>query len=197
MKSFFPKYAVILLAVFFTGCAGTDFIRVTDDALVMGQTTYEQVSAKLGQPYQEGTVTKNEHQLKTASYAYANTGGEPDDVDVVPARSQGFYFMNNKLVGYEFTSSWKVDSTNFDTTKIAQIKRGETSRDEVIRLLGKPGGKYVYPVITNRDEDAFNYLHNQTRGSAFNLKFYQKQLVITFNKQGIVTNVDFTESGTK
>lgn len=197
MKSLIVKCAVISLGFILTGCAGTNFVRVSDDALVLGQTTSEQITARLGAPYREGTVTKNEQLIKTASYAYANTGGEASAEGVVAARSQGFYFFNNKVVGYEFTSSWKEDSTNFDSDKVSQIKKGESTRSDVVRLLGNPGGKYIYPVIPNSGEEAVNYLYNQTKGSAFNLKFYQKSLIVTFNKQGIVSNVEFTESGQK
>lgn len=153
--------------------------------------------ARLGSPYREGVVTKNEQQIKTASYAYASAGGEGAAEGVTPARGQGFYYSNNKLVGYDFSSSWKEDNTNFDGGKVAQIKKGESTRADVLRLFGRPGGKYIYPMIPNKDEDAVNYLYNHVTGTAFNLKFYQKQLVVTFNKQGIVTSVDFTESGQK
>jgi outer membrane protein assembly factor BamE (lipoprotein component of BamABCDE complex) len=197
MKSSIVKLAAVVVSALLAGCAGTNFVRVTDDALVLGQTTSEQVSARLGSPYREGVVTKNDQQIKTASYAYASTGGTAAAEGVTPARSQGFYFFENKLVGYEFTSSWKEDSSNFDSDKISQIKKGESTRSDVVRLLGNPGGRYIYPVIPNKDESAINYLYNQTKGSAFNLKFYQKVLIVTFNKQGVVTNVEYTESGQK
>lgn len=197
MKLSVVKSVVLSLGVLLTGCAGTNFVRVTDEALVLGQTTPEQVTARLGSPFQEGVVTKNNQQIKTASYAYASSGGEGAAEGVTPARSQGFYYFSNKLVGHEFTSSWKEDSTNFDSGKVSQIKKGESTRSDVVRILGNPGGKYIYPVIPNNDEDAVNYLYNQTKGTAFNLKFYQKLLVVTFNKQGIVTNVELTESGQK
>lgn len=197
MKSSIVKCAVISLGILLTGCAGTNFVRVADDAIVLGQTTSEQITARLGSPYREGTVTKNDQQIKTSSYAYASTGGAAAAEGVTAARSQGFYFFNNKVVGYEFTSSWKEDSTNFDSGKVSQIKKGESTRSDVVRLLGNPGGKYIYPVIPNKGEDAVNYLYNQTTGSAFNLKFYRKQLIVTFNNQGVVTNIEFTESGQK
>lgn len=189
------KSAVISLGVLLAGCAGTNFVRVPDDAMILGQTSSEQVTARLGAPYQEGVVTKNNQQVKTASYAYASASGEAAAEGVTPARSQGFYFFENKLVGYEFTSSWKEDSTNFDSKKVSQIKKGQSTRSDVVRLLGNPGGRYIYPVIPSNNEEAVSYLYSQTKGSAFNLKFYQKLLVVTFNKQGVVTNVELTESG--
>ena len=172
-------------------------MRVTDDTLVLGQTTYEEVRARLGVPYQEGVIIKNNQQIKVISYAYASTGGEGDAEGVIAARSQGFCFFNNELVGYEFVSSWKADSTKFESDKVSQIKKGESTRSDVVGLLGNPGGKYIYPMIPSDDEDAVNYFYSQTKGSAFNLKFYQKQLVVTFNKEGIVTNIEYSESGQK
>lgn len=197
MGSSMVRAALIFLAVLLTGCAGTNFVRVADDALVLGQTTSEQIAARLGSPYREGTMTKNGQQIKTASYAYASTGGSAAAAGVIPARSQGFYFFNNKLVGYDFTSSWKEDSTDFDSGKVSQIKKGESTRSDVVRLLGNPGGKSIFPVIANAGEEAATYQYTQTKGSAFNLKIYQKQLIVTFNQQGIVTNIEFTESGEK
>ena len=197
MKSPIVNCAVISLGILLTGCAGTNFVRVADDAIVLGQTTSEQITARLGTPYREGTVTKNEQQIKTSSYAYASATGEAAAKGVTAARSQGFYFFNNKVVGYEFSSSWKEDSTNFDSGKVAQIKKGKSTRGDVMRLLGNSGGKYIYPVIPNSGEDAVNYFYSQTKGSAFNIKLYQQLLVVTFNKQGIVTNVEFTELGQK
>ena len=191
------RFVVVSFVLLSSGCAGTNFIRATDDSLVLGQTTQEQIKARLGSPFQEGVVTKNEQQLKTSNYAYANAGGGADADGVIPARSQGFYFFNDKLVGYEFTSSYKEDSTNFDSGLISQIKKGTSTRSDVVRLLGNPGGKYIYPVIDNNNEQGVNYMYTQTRGSAFSLKFYQKILVITFDKDDVVTKVDYTESGQK
>jgi outer membrane protein assembly factor BamE (lipoprotein component of BamABCDE complex) len=197
MKSSAVMSAVLGLMLLLSGCAGTNFTRVADDTLVLGQTTSEQITARLGSPYREGVLTKNNEQLKTAVYAYAATTGEGAADGVTPARSQGFYFFENRLVGYEFSSSWKEDSTNFDATKVAQIKKGESTRADVVRPLGNPGGKGIYPLIPGKDENAVNYLYTQVTGSAFNMKVYQKQLVVTFDKQGVVTNVEFTESGQK
>jgi len=197
MKLSSVKFTVVFFVLQLAGCAGTNFMRVTDEALILGKTTKEQIEARLGAPYQQGVITKNEQQMKTASYAYASSGGGAVAEGVIPARSQGFYFFNNKLVGYEFTSSWKSDSSNFNNEKIAQIRKGASTHKDVLRLLGKPGGKYIYPLIEHKDREAINYLYSQTKGGAFNLKFYKKQLVVVFNKQGIVTDVEYTEAGEK
>lgn len=193
MKSVAMNIA-ICLGLVLTGCAGTNFVRVGDDALILGQTTDQEILGQLGPPYRQGAINKNGRQLKTVTYSYSSAAGKPAAAGVVPARSQGFYFFNSKLVGYEFTSSWEEDSTNFNSGKISQIKRGKSTRDDVVRLLGNPGGKYIYPIVSNSDQEAVNYLYNQVTGNAFNMKIYNKLLVVTFDKQKVVVDIDYSES---
>lgn len=195
MRSFAMKFMLAAAVAVLAGCAGTDFVRVADDALVLGRTTEAEIKARLGAPYREGTVTKNERQIRTAAYAYASTGAEGAADGVVAARSQVFFFFNDRLVGHEFTSSWKVDSTNFDGAKAAQIQKGRSTLADVTRLFGQPGGRYLFPMVPGESENAVNYVYSQTTGNAFTLRFAQKHLVVTFNRQGVVTNVEFTESG--
>ena len=127
MKSTITKIAALCLStLLFTGCAGTagtNFTQVAgEDNLALGRSTPEQVTANLGKPMREGTITKNGQIIKTSNYAYANTHGDAVAEGVIPTRSQAFYFANDKLVGYDYTSSWKSDSTNFNTANVTQIK---------------------------------------------------------------------------
>ena len=207
MYSTIAKIAAVCLGtILFTGCAGTsgtNFTQVaSEDSLALGRSTPEQITGNLGKPMYEGTITKNGQIINTFSYAYANTSGEAVSTGAIPVRSQGFYFASGKLVGYEYTSSWKEDSTDFNTANVAQIKKGASSRNDVVRLIGKPTGKYAYPMIADNDgNEAVVYVYTQTSGSAgsltraSSLKTYQKKLVVTLNKQGIVTDVDLVESG--
>ena len=195
MRSMAVKFAVALAALVLAGCAGTEFVRVADEALALGRTTEGEIRARMGAPYREGVATLNGRQVRSLSYAYAHTGAEGAADGVIAARSQGFYFFNDRLVGYEFISSWKEDSTNFDGAKVAQIRKGQSTLGDVTRLLGRPGGRYIYPMVKGEGEEAVNYLYSQTTGSAFNLKFASKKLVVTHNRQGVVTEVEYTESG--
>lgn len=189
--------SAVVGAVFLTGCAGTSFVKTSDEQLVLGKTSESEIRQKMGTPYREGVVTKNEKQLKTLTYAYASAGGETSAPSVTAAKSQGFYIFQDKLAGYEFVSSWKEDSTDFDETRLSQIKKGVTTRSDVIKIMGPSDGKYIYPLIPNADDEALVYAYNQVKGTAFNLKFYNKILIVSFDKQGIVTNVEYTSSGEK
>ena len=198
--SIISNIVVVVIAMFMVGCAGTagtEFKKLETNQLVYGLDTPESIKQKLGEPYQEGAVTKNDRQFKTMSYAYSSTGGDAAYKDVIAGRSQGFYFNNNKLVGHEFTSTWAVDSTDFDESKVGEIKKGTTTIQQVIKLLGKPSGEYVYPLAKNETEKAKVYLYQQTKGSVFNLKFYQEMLIVSYDENGIVTDVEFIASGDK
>jgi len=200
MKSSIKNILIISLSIFLVSCASISYVRIPDEAMTLGLTTSEQITARLGPPGRAGYVIKNGQQMESLIYFFGTSGegsGNPEAAGA--SRSQAFYFFNKKLVGYEFASSWKKDSTNFDSRKVAKIKKGESTKDDVVRLFGKPGGKYIYPIIPNKDEEAVNYFYNIMNiieeSGFFEFKPYRKLLVITFNKEGIVTNVEYDESG--
>jgi len=185
--------ASILLLVA-TGCAGKDFVRPQPESLTLGKTTETEIRQRLGSPYREGTQVKNGETMKTLSYAYA-TGASSLAGGVTPARGQGFYFWDGVLVGHDFTSSFDQDRTDFDVSKVRQIKKGETTEAGVVTLLGRPQGMYSHPLIPDKGDRAIVYLYHQTKGSAFNLKFYQQLLVVTFDSTGLVKDSQFTSAG--
>jgi hypothetical protein len=180
-----------------SGCAGRDFVRPAPETFRNGQTSYSEIMAKFGPPFREGTVIKNDKTVKTLGYAYASVGGRPHREGVTPARAMGFYFSDDVLVGHEFLSSWAEDHSDFDEGKVKDIVKGKTTRAEVIALLGKPAGYYIYPMIKASPGDAAAYVYSETRGSAFNLRFYRKLLLVTLDATGVVSDVEFTASGMK
>lgn len=189
--------SAILLATIITlsGCAGSDFVRPAEGELTLGKSTVADVVKKMGNPYQTGEELKNEQRLKVYKYAYAIAGGESAYPDVTPTRAMVFTFFNDKLAGQEFSSSFKSDSTDFDSEKISSIVKGKTTWQEIISWLGRPSGEAIYPVIKNTNDRAYLYVYNQAKGSAFNLKFFSKILVVSFDEKGVVTDVEYTASG--
>jgi len=183
---------VLVLAA--TGCAGRDFTRPQPESLSLGKTTEAEVRQRFGDPYRGGTTIKNGETMKTLSYAYA-TGASSLAGGVTPSRGQGFYFWNGVLVGHDFTSSFDQDRTDFDASKVQQIKKGETTEAGVVGLFGRPQGAYTYPLIPDKGDRAIVYLYHQTKGSAFNLKFYQQLLVVTLDGNGLVKDSQFTSAG--
>jgi hypothetical protein len=186
--------ALALVLVAFGGCAGRDFTRPPADTLTLGKTTEQEIRQRFGDPHRQGTVVRNGETMKSLSYGYAS-GAASLAGGVTPSRGMGFYFWNDTLVGHEFTSSFDTDTTDFDATKVQQIRKAETAESDVTVLLGSPHGAYIYPMIPDKAARGLVYLYAQTRGSAFSLKFYRQLLVVTIGPTGVVSEVQFASSG--
>jgi outer membrane protein assembly factor BamE (lipoprotein component of BamABCDE complex) len=185
--------AVLALA----GCAGTNFIRPEPSSFVLGKTAQQDILQRMGQPYQTGTMEKNGKILQVASYAFAHAGREALYEGVTPGRAQGFYFLDGILVGAEFSSSFKSDGTDFDETKLAQLEKGKSTQADVIRLFGPAGGNYIAPLTTDSADGALVYVYSQTKGSAFSLHFYHKTLIVSYDKSGVIVDIQYTAQGNK
>jgi outer membrane protein assembly factor BamE (lipoprotein component of BamABCDE complex) len=180
------------------GCAGTNFVRPDAAELRVGQSSYAQVIARMGQPRSTGQVLKNGETLKTITYAYAATGGEPLEAGVIPARAMSFFFRADTLVGQEFVSSFKADNTNFDESKVSKIEKGKSTRADVLALMGKPSGTYAKPMVKEPAGEAIGYNYVATSGSAFTgLKSFRKSLHVSFDANDIVSDVEFSSSGNR
>jgi len=188
-------YIAFAFAWALCSCAGTDFVRPDPGSLRNGETTYAQTIQRLGKPFREGTIVKNDQTIKTLSYAYASVGGKPLHDGAIAARALGLYFYNDVLVGHEFVSSWSDDNTDFDESKVGQIAKGKTTRSELVQLLGKQSGYFINPMIKSKEGDATVYVFSEVQGGVFNRKVFRKVLVVTFDSNGVVSDVEFSSSG--
>lgn len=178
-----------------SGCAGTNFVRPDDAALQDNKTTLSEARTKFGTPFRESKVTKNDEDVTMLSYAYASTGGTPLETGVIPARSLELAFWKDILVSNVYNSSFKEDASTFDAAKRSAIVKGKTTRDEVVQLLGRPSGYAVYPIIKDKTGQALVYSYHTTSGSAFSLKISRRDLIVTVDPNGIVSDVDYESSG--
>ena len=196
--------SVVRISIFLTltallaGCAGRDFVRPASETFKLGQTTYAQVLQQMGEPLQTGEVLKNEKNVKSATYSYASTGGEPLEDEVIPARALVYYFHNDVLVGQSFLSSFKSDNSNFDEKKLPELSKGKTTRADVVQLFGRPTATFIYPMVKKTSGEALGYTYQTTRGGVFSgFRFFTKSLRISFDEKGTVSDVDYTASGNK
>ena len=189
---------IVAAGILLSACAGTAFERPADDKFVLGKSTPADVQATMGEPRQTGEVTKNNMQLKSLNYAYASKmDGDAAYPDVTPSRGMTFFFYKDALVAQQFVSSFKDSSTDFDGSKVPSIVKGTSTRSDVVNLFGKPTGQAIYPFIAGTDDTAYIYSYGQVKGGVFNMKFHQQALVVSFDKNGVVTNVEYTSVGEK
>jgi hypothetical protein len=193
LRSLVSAASIAVLA----GCAGTDFKQPDSQALQVGKSTFSQVTQVMGLPPQTGESLRNGEKLKVSRYVYAEGAGTGKYPGVVPARAMVFLTFNDLLVADEFVSSFPADATDFDESKISSIVKGKTTKSEVLSLLGKPNGSGIYPFIKTRGETAFIYSYGHAKGSAFNMKFYNKNLIVSFNPTDVVSDVEYTSNGEK
>lgn len=187
---------ILWLCLIVAACAGTAFVRQPDASLALGRTTVQEIDQRLGAPFESGAMTRNGKQIVARSYAFGSPSGLGAVApDVRPARIQAFYFFEDRLVGYEFVSSWQEDHTDFDTANISKIKKGASTRADVAKLMGPPQGKWAYPLLPGSEDQADVFVYSQNAGWAFAPRRYLKRLVVTCDRRGVVTDVAYTESG--
>ena len=190
MKSVKIGTTFVVVMLLAACAAGVNFVKPTDDKLALGSTTKNQILILMGEPNGKGQKVSNGENLEIINYAYAKVGDEAVFEGVTPARSIGFLFHNNVLVGKEFTSSFKSDNSYFDPQKAKSVKQGMKG-SEVVALLGKPGGEYRYPVISNKSGKALVYTFTQTKG----FKSQQNVLVVELDANDVVQKSEFNQVG--
>jgi hypothetical protein len=102
---------LILIVILLAACAGRNFVRPSKDIIQLGKTTEQQVVAELGNPYSSKRYEAN------GNWVYL-VYGIVSDFGVKHAK---FYFKDDLLIGYEFSSSFPEDSTDFDLTNADKI----------------------------------------------------------------------------
>lgn len=197
MKNTFRLIIAALATSLLVGCAGTNFKRPDPGVLEVGKSTVAQVNQVMGPAPQTGELMKNGEKLKSLRYVYAEGAGAGKYPGVVPARAMVYLTHNDLLVAEEFVSSFPNDATDFDDSKVSAIVKGKTTRSEVASLLGAPNGKGVYPFVKTKGDAAVMYSYAHAKGNAFNMKFYNKALVVSFDANGIVTDVEYSSNGEK
>jgi outer membrane protein assembly factor BamE (lipoprotein component of BamABCDE complex) len=201
---------VMLLVLGCSACVhaqGPQFAKPDPTKIVVGQTTREQVIAIYGEPTQqkssiitEGAVS-NGSQSKTvfdavsvpgnhALISYLRVESKPPIAGAsLLTRSVGFTFWNDRLVDEEFQSSFAEDASVFDETKMSAMRKGQTTRAELISALGEPSGTAIYPVVGVPDYQrlAYQYLRYDlsTRKSSV------KRLEILFDRSDRLVDYRF------
>lgn len=195
-----PKVGVfsLLLAAsaLLSACAvGTDFVRPSADTIELGKTTYKQVEERFGKPKDETRIQHNRELLRAVSYSYANDFDRPKMPNTMAMRQLIFLFSGDIVVMESFNSSFATDSTDFDQHKVGDIVKGKTRCDEVERLLGRPSGRAIFPIVDKHGESAISYEFSYVKRPLLQFKTYKKGLQIICDSAGVVSDVSYTEAG--
>jgi hypothetical protein len=188
---------LLLVMMLFAGCAsGVDFKRPDAANLNLGLTSEKEIRDRYGDPRGETTLLKNEKTIKVLSYAHAEAAPY---VEKIPVRAMTYSFHEGRLVGFDYSSSFSSDKTDFDDGLVTQIVQGETTKDQVVALLGKPTGMLIQPMVKEPGQQAYVYSYSRTDKDPFATHFRRttKTLVVTFDGKGIVVEKNLSTGGTK
>lgn len=160
MFSRFLVLSVVAVSLALGGCVSTrsQVQRVPDQDLILGRTTKEEIVARMGTPGRESVRMENDKEIQVLAYVYATMYTNDAQITGTPAaRSQSFSFHEDVLVGHQFMSSFKSASTDFDDTVVESFKEGETTRADVIAALGRPTGRWIYPMVDEPGDEGIGY----------------------------------------
>jgi hypothetical protein len=196
---FRPQWLALALAGFvLLGCAtGRDFTRPPDSQFALGKTRKAEIIAKMGAPESEksnhqalkdveGLRSKGmaaEGEYATIDYRFSDPAGQGID-GVKPMRAAYFYFWNDVLIRYSFTSSFKRDSTAFPESPVAAIIRDHTTEREVREMFGRPSGRAMYPATARADLHALEYRIFEWKAAEG--VYSNRRLNVMIDRQGIV-----------
>lgn len=182
-----------LLVIALVGCAGRDFVRPSPELLQLGETNFAQVIDKMGAPDSKVDLQIDGDQILKIGYGYASWGGGANVAGAIPFRDQEFLFHEKVLVGHRFVSSFQSDSTDFDENKVDQLKKGVTTRKEVVELFGKPTTRRIAPITEDGSVETIGYAYGVVQSTS---RQSWKELIIEIDKSGIVTDISFSSQGT-
>jgi hypothetical protein len=213
------RIGLLAFALALAGCAhGQNFTKPDPGSLPLLQTSRAQVEALYGRPNRQSagiigaSVRRPEKPSgldsvisdgpfsadrsiadgSYASYLYLHSdntrafwfGGPPQ------VKAIGFDFWNDKLVAYNFVSDFDDDSSNFDESRVQQLRKNAATKEDVTRLFGPPSGRATFPLVRNPTDEKFMYHYVKlSRGER-----WTKRLEILFDDKGVMRDFRFTSN---
>ena len=176
-----------VLAVLLAGACllGADFSRPDPASFTLGQTTEQEIRARFGKPSGQVNARVGDKLVTTLRYAYAEARSV-----AVPVRIMAYAFHEGRLVGFDYMSSFAADQTVFDELAAKRIRRGTSTRAEVLDLLGKPSGQFIYPSsyagLPGHHADVYSHSRSEKLSSGVTLETTTKVLTVVFDEHDVV-----------
>jgi hypothetical protein len=189
-------FLVSALAFTLVGCSSglKDFTRLDNNQINLGQTTRAEVVSKIREPKSTGKRLINGEMVDVMEFGYMgnNADSDTEGPGYLPVKTQFFFIgKDDKVIGTEYYSSFKSDSTRFNIDNIAKISKGVTSKKEVIELLGSPSIQMIPPLVKAPAVSAIGYHHRTMSLLARSLHTTANKLIVSFDANNIVSDVNY------
>jgi hypothetical protein len=167
---------------------GADFSRPDAATFTLGTTTEQEIRQRFGPPYGQATTRVGDKLVTTLQYTYVEVRST-----ALPARAMTYTFHEGRLVGFDYSSSFVVDETAFDESVMKKIKRGESTRAEVLALVGRPTGQFIYPspqaTAPGRHAYVYGYSRSERLPSGQTIETTNKVLAVVFDDRDVVVEI--------
>jgi hypothetical protein len=192
LSKLFLLAASLLIISSMTGCA-SNFVRPQQDAIVLGKSTIADVEKISGKSsIQPAESTSNGEKVKSTTYFY-NESAKFWGL-IIPWRSMSYVTHNDVVVGESFNSTMDGESTQFPLEKVSMIVRGKSTKADVIELLGKPSGTYIYPV-SKKGNTGIAYLYNYARFAGILTSPNDYRVLVELDGQNVVADISYKKDG--
>ena len=156
--------------------------------LVLGQTSMAAALASLGPPTGRATTPPAGDNFVGTPPAgswilllYDHLDQVHESVGKPSHNVVSLIFFNEALVNYEYVN--RLTATEIDDTRLGQLTKGVSTKDDVLGLFGRPTGRSIPPYIAVPGREAFYY----TSGRDLTGSIYRgKRLDILFDSAGRV-----------
>ena len=193
MKTKFALFLIAIVTVALSGClsGGRNFARPAFENFELGKTSPTQIIQSVGQPTQVATTEKSG---KVITRYYYHDSYATIIAPIIPAsgtyakREASFYFSDDVLIGYLYTSNYAGDSTDFDERKLDLLTKGKSTRQDIESLLGTPNGVILYPLADTAQETVLTYAYVYMQAYP-TIKIVSKTARISIDRGGVVADI--------
>jgi outer membrane protein assembly factor BamE (lipoprotein component of BamABCDE complex) len=185
---------LLVTSLFLTACGGPNFIRPQSDELVLGSTSFSQVTAKMGEPSKTAALSVNNVPVKSATYSHAHA--VPFST-ILAFKTLVCVFDRDILVSYDYASSFQEEraATSINDALVKGLANGDT-KSKVIATLGRPGGEAIYPVANPKGSSVLRYTYLESYRVPFlpTPRITKKIVTVKLDSNEVVTEISTVES---
>ena len=141
MKRSIVLFASVALLACSGGCRTSKLTSANVRRLQLGQTTAAQALAAFGEPSGVAERSGAEGASKVINWEFS-PGPQPKYVyRRFDLRYLAADFYNDRVRAWVYLSTARKDPTSIRSSAVPQVVKGQTTREEVLRLLGEPAGR--------------------------------------------------------
>ena len=195
MRLLFLGLPLLLLCSCVTG---HNFNYDKTSSLDLHQLKSTEYAGLFGEPYKTYTKTTREGKYRQVWFHQSSKAF----FGKVSRRNLILEFKDDQLNSFVYASSFDIDKTRVDLSKINQIKIGVSTKNELLTVMGKPYGKALCPSLLRDFKDrcananeVWTWVEFDKTQSFGNIDpLDSKALFVMFDDGGKVTDLEATDN---